>query len=130
MPRACPCPGDTHPGLSSERGAALCAAPPRPGGNGIATGTRSPRGYLVTSPDPTLPWAAPAATAALAGSFAKLSLPPFPASPPEQKAGVSLRQGLSREELGRSHEELGNRRTRGGFGDTEAAPNEEASVEM
>lgn len=105
MPRArAPASGDRHPGPSSGRR----AAPPGPGGNGIADGRRSPRGCPVPPSGPALGCAAPGAAAG-----PPRSPPPLPAQPRPRTKGWGL--------AGRA-QELGKSRSGGGFGGTEAAP--------
>ena len=89
-----PIPPTWSPLLAARR-----AVTPGPGCNGTAEGRRSPRGCLVVFPRPDSPGSGPRRQGR-PGLVAKLSLPPFPASPPEQKAGVSLGKGLSRDEPG------------------------------
>lgn len=126
--------GAARTGVSARAGirgspppAARRGAPSERGPNGTAEGTRSPWGCLVTS------WTRLSSEPPLAPRLrglgcTELSLPLFPASPPEQKAGVSLRRGQSQEELGRSKDEPAHCWTGDGFGDTEASPpNEEVS---
>lgn len=76
LPRACPRPGDPPPPPGAVVGAQSCprrrACPA--GGSGIAEGTGTPGGCLVTSPDPTLQGAAPDAKAARPGPSGS---PPF-----------------------------------------------------
>lgn len=104
-------PRRTGPAASCPLPAARGAEPPA-----RVTGSRRKEvtaGWPGDFRDPELQGAAPSARAARPGPL-RSPLPLFPVSPPEQKAGVSPKRGLPREELG-------NCRTPGGFGVTAAA---------
>lgn len=82
--------GRPQPGAmrcAAQEPAARCPASPGPGRNGTAEGTRSPRGCLVTSTDPTIRRAAPGDKAARAWSSPSSPFLPSPLHPQNKRLG-------------------------------------------